>query len=52
MPKESSQCKYYPRVFLEECKYVRECKSVKKYITDDTEVSSDDSDKKNSYEEN
>ena len=27
-------------------------KSVKKYITDDTEISSDDSDKKDSYEEN
>ena len=53
MPKESSQCKYYPRVFLEECKYViKKKKSIKKYITDDTEVSSDDSDKKNSYEEN
>ena len=28
MPKESSQCKYYPQVFLEECKYVIKKKEV------------------------
>ena len=37
---------YYPSVFLEECKYVvKEKKKMSKFITDDIEISSDDSDK-------
>ena len=44
---------YYPQVFLEECKYIikEKKKSVKKFITDDIEISSDDSEKENSGEE-
>ena len=34
---------YYPQVFLKECKYIE--KKVVRYITDDPEISSDDSDK-------
>ena len=42
---------YYPQVFLEECKYAfKEKRS--KFITDDIEISSDDSHIKNPDEEN
>ena len=45
---------YYPHTFLEKCKYVikEKKKSIKKFITDGIENSSDDSDKENSDEEN
>ena len=43
--------KYYPQVFLEECKYVVKEKKIPKYIIDDIEISSD-SDRENSDEEN
>ena len=36
---------YYPQAFLEKCKYVVREKKKSKFITDDTEISSDDSDK-------
>ena len=39
---------FYPQVFLVECKYVVK---EKKVITDDLEISSDDSNKKNSDKE-
>ena len=42
----------YPCVFLEECKYVVKEKKTCKFITDDIEISSDDSDLENSEEEN
>ena len=38
---------YYPQVFLEECRYIDKEKKVIRYITDDLEISSDDSHKKN-----
>ena len=57
MPKESSPCiclsivlidsvfkmgkKYYPPVFLEECKYIVKEKRATKYINEDLEISSD-----------
>ena len=41
---------YYPRVFLEECKFVVKEKMIPKYIIDDTEISSN-SDKENFEEE-
>ena len=40
---------YYSQVSLEECKYVVKEKKIPKYITDDTEMSSD-SDRENSDE--
>ena len=45
---------YYSQVFLEEYKYVvKENKnSIKNFITDDIEISSEDSDKENSDKEN
>ena len=43
---------YYPQVFLEECKYVVKNKKTSKFITDNIEISSDDSDRENSDEEN
>ena len=43
---------YYPQVFLEECKYVVKEKKMPEYITDDIEISSDDSDREHSNEEN
>ena len=43
--------KYYPQVFLEECKYVIKEKKIPKYIIDNVEISSD-SDRDNSDEEN
>ena len=68
IPKEGSQCvclsvilidsvyktdkNYYPRVFLEECKYVVKENKKSRFITDNIEISSDDSDEKNSNEEN
>ena len=67
IPKEGSQCvclsvifsdsvskkdrNYYPQVFLEEHKYVVKEKKKSKFITDDKEISSDDSDKENSGKE-
>ena len=42
----------YPQVFLEEYKYVVKEKKMSKFITDDKEISSDDSDRENSDEEN
>ena len=67
IPKESSQCiclsvilidlvyrkdkSYYPQVFLEECKYADK-KKTSKFITDDIEISIDDSDKEDSDKEN
>ena len=45
-------CKnYFPQVFLEECKFFVEEKKLPKYITDDIEISSDDSDREDSNEE-
>ena len=35
---------YYPWIFLEDCKYIVKEKKVSKYINDDLNVSSDDSD--------
>ena len=68
IPKEGSQCiclsvilidsvykkdkNYYPQVFLEECKYVVKEKKKSKFINDNINISSDDSDKDNSDEEN
>ena len=43
---------YYPQVFLEECKYMAKEKKVSEYITDETEISSDDSDREEFGEEN
>ena len=42
---------YYPHVFLEECKYVFKEKETPKYIIEDMEICTDDSDKKYSDEE-
>ena len=39
-------------MFLEECKYVVKEEKKSNFITDDIKVSSDDSDQKNSDEEN
>ena len=36
--------KYYPQVFSEECKYIVKEKKVTRYITEDLEISSDESD--------
>ena len=36
---------YYPQVFLEECKYIVKKKAVTKYINEDLEIPSDDSDR-------
>ena len=45
---------YYLQVILEECKYIIKDKkqSIKKFITNNIEISSDDSDKENFYKEN
>ena len=43
---------YYTQVFLEECKYIVKEKMMPENITDDIEISSDVSDRANSYEEN
>ena len=43
---------YYPRVFLEECKYVVQEKKMPEYITDKIEISSDNPDEESSDEEN
>ena len=42
---------YYLQVFLGECKYVTKENKMPDYITDDVEISSDDSDRKYSDEE-
>ena len=42
---------YYPKVFLEDFKYIIKEKKVIRYITHDLEISSDDSDKKDSDKE-
>ena len=42
--------KYYPQVFLEECKHVVKEKKMPEYITDDIQSSSDDSDREDSDE--
>ena len=43
---------YYPQMFLEECKFAAKEKKMTEYITDDTEISSNDSDWDDSDEEN
>ena len=45
---------YYPQVLLEECKHVikEKEKSTKNFITDDVEISSDNTNQKNYNEEN
>ena len=43
---------YYLEVFLEELKCVVKEKKMPEYITEDTEISSDDSDREDSDEEN
>ena len=68
IPKEGSECiclsviltdsvyrtgkNYYPQVFLEECKYVVKENKMPESITDDIEISSDDSDEEISDDEN
>ena len=44
--------KYYPHVFLEKCKFVVKINKMPGYITDEIEISSDDSDEENFNEEN
>ena len=39
---------YHPQVFLEECKYVVKGKQMFEYVTNDIEISSDDSDREDS----
>ena len=43
---------YYPQLFLKEYKYVFKEKVMPEYITDDIEISSDDSDREDSNEKN
>ena len=43
---------YYPQMFLEECKFAVKEKKMPEYITDDIEISSNDSDWEDSDEEN
>ena len=43
---------YYSQVFLEEFKFAGKEKKTSRYITDNIEISSDDSDGENSGEEN
>ena len=63
MPKEGSHCiclssiliesvfkigkSYYPQMLLEKCSYIAKEKKMPKYITDNVEISSDDSDESN-----
>ena len=63
MPKEGSHCiclskiliesvfkigkSYYPQMPLEKCSYIAKEKKMPKYITDNVEISSDDSDESN-----
>ena len=63
IPKECSQCiclsvvlidsvrridkDFYPQLILGECKYVAKEKNMSNYITDDINISSDDSDREN-----
>ena len=42
---------YYPKVFLKECKYVVKEK-MPEYFTNDVKISSDDSDREDSDQEN
>ena len=42
----------YSQMLLQECKYVVKEKNLSKFITDDMEMSSDDSDRESSDEEN
>ena len=42
---------YYPQVFLEECKFGVKERKMSEYITDDIEISSDDSNREDSDEE-
>ena len=42
----------YSQMLLQECKYVVKEKNLSKFITDDIEMSSDDSDRESSDEEN
>ena len=67
IPKEGSQCiylsvilidsvykkdkNYYPQLFLGKCKYVVQEKRMSIFISDNIEISSDDSDKEDSNEE-
>ena len=43
---------YYPQAFLEECKHVVKEKKIPKYIIKDMEISANESDNKDSDEEN
>ena len=43
---------YYPQVLLEECKYVVKERKMSKFVTDDIEISSNDSNRENSDEQN
>ena len=43
---------YYPQVFLKKCKYVVKEKKLSKYVVEDIEICSDESDKEDSEEEN
>ena len=43
---------YYPQVFLEQCKYAVKEEKMPQYITDEIEISSDDSGGEDSDEEN
>ena len=42
---------YYHQVFVKECKYVVKEKKMPEYITDNIEISSDDSDREDSNED-
>ena len=44
--------KKYPHVFLEKCKFVVKINKMPGYITDEIEISSNDSDEENFNEEN
>ena len=42
--------KYYPQIFLEECKYIQEKIKIENYINEDFENSESDSDSNNKTE--
>ena len=42
--------KYYPQIFLEECKYIQEKTKIENYINEDLENSECDSDSNNETE--
>ena len=44
--------KYYPQIFLEECKYIQEKTKIENYINEDLENSECDSDSNNETESN